>query len=69
MEEEVSKLPEFDYKSINFEAESFTDLSEHERKILVQRFIDLIIYDSEKFKTAMKLLHKWENQSTNPINE
>lgn len=69
MDEEIIKTQEFDYKSINLEAESFVDLSEHERKILVQRFIDVIIYDSDKFKTAMKLLHKWENLSNNPINE
>jgi len=69
MDEEVSNTQEFDYKTVNLEADSFIDLSEQERKILVQRFIDLIIYDSDKFKTAMKLLHKWENTSTNPINE
>jgi hypothetical protein len=44
-------------------AEDFRDLSEIERKKLVQRFIDQVIYDADRFKVAIKLLEKWENNS------
>jgi hypothetical protein len=44
-------------------AEDFRDLSEMERKILVQRFIDQIIYDADKFKVAVKILENWEKNS------
>lgn len=44
-------------------AEDFRDLSEMERKILIQRFIDQIIYDADKFKVAVKILENWEKNS------
>jgi hypothetical protein len=44
-------------------AEDFRDLSEMERKILIQRFINQIIYDTDKFKVAVKILENWEKNS------
>ena len=44
-------------------AEDFRDLSEMERKILIQRFINQIIYDADKFKVAVKILENWEKNS------
>ena len=61
MEETV----EFNYKDIDLNAESFRDLDEQKRKVLIQRFIDLVLYDDERFKTAVKLLQKWETESKN----
>lgn len=40
--------------------EDFRELSDLERKKLVQRFIDQIIYDVDKFKVAVRVLEKWE---------
>jgi hypothetical protein len=51
------------YKQTKIKEEDFRQLSERDRRMLVQRFIDQIIYNSEKFKTAVRLLEKWENNS------
>lgn len=51
------------YKKRNIVAEDFRELSEIERKIIIQRFIDQVIYDTDKFNSAMKLLEKWETNS------
>lgn len=51
------------YKERNIVAEDFRELSEIERKIIIQRFIDQVIYDTDKFNSAMKLLEKWETNS------
>jgi len=51
------------YKEKEFQEEDFRHLSEADRKILVQRFIDQVIYDTSKFKVAVKLLERWETNS------
>ena len=51
------------YKEREIIAEDFRDLSEMDRKMLIQRFIDQIIYNADKFKIAVKILEKWENNS------
>ena len=63
MNQEESNEEVFDvnYKDVGFDVEDFRDLSIQERKIFVQRFIDIMLYDPDKFKTARRLLNKWEN--------
>ena len=51
------------YKEKEFQEEDFRHLSEVDRKILIQRFIDQVIYDTAKFKVAVKLLERWETNS------
>ena len=53
------------YKESKIKADDFRDLSEIERKLLVQRFIDQIIYDTSKFKVAVRVLQEWEKNSNN----
>lgn len=53
------------YKESKIKADDFRDLSEIERKLLVQRFIDQIIYDTSKFKVAVRVLEEWEKNSNN----
>lgn len=48
-------------------AKDFRDLNDIERKILVQKFIDSIIYDSERFKTAVQMIKSWDLQNNNKI--
>jgi hypothetical protein len=48
-------------------AEDFRSLNEIERKVLVQKFIDSIIYDSEKFKAAVEMIKNWDLQNNNKI--
>lgn len=55
MEETFNK-----YKKVILEAKDFRDLDERDRKILIQRFIDQILYDVKKFKVAVRVLEKWE---------
>ena len=50
-------------------AEDYRDLNEIERKILVQKFIDLIHYDSENFKAAVKIINKWDNNKKQNKND
>jgi hypothetical protein len=50
-------------------AEDYRELSEIERKVLVQKFINLIHYDSEKFKAAVKIINKWENNKKENKND
>lgn len=50
-------------------AEDYRELNDIERKILVQKFIDLIHYDSEKFKAAVKIINKWENNKKENKND
>lgn len=52
------------YKEVPVKAEDFRELSDSERKMLVQRFIDQIIYDVEKFKVAVRVLEKWEKDNS-----
>lgn len=56
------------YQEKKIKAEDFRDLSEMERKMVVQRFIDQIIYNSSRFKAAMKVLEDWEKKSNNKNN-
>lgn len=51
------------YKKTTLEAKDFRDLDELDRKILIQRFIDQVIYDADKFNIAIKLLKKWEKNN------
>jgi len=51
------------YKEKEFQEEDFRHLSEVDRKILVQRFIDQVIYNADKFKVAVRLLERWESSS------
>ena len=53
------------YKESKIKADDFRDLSEIERKLLVQRFIDQIIYDTSKFKVDVRVLEEWEKNSNN----
>jgi len=48
-------------------AEDVRDLNDIERKILVQKFIDSIIYDSEKFKAAVDMIKSWDSKNNNKI--
>lgn len=48
------------YKESAKEAEDFRQLSDLERRMIVQRFIDQVIYDVKKFKVAVRVLEKWE---------
>ena len=48
------------YREAIVKAEEFRQLSEIERKVIVQRFINQIIYDAEKFRVAVRVLEKWE---------
>ena len=48
------------YKEAPVKAEDFRELSDSERKMLVQRFIDQVIYNAERFKVAVRVLEKWE---------
>jgi hypothetical protein len=48
-------------------AEDFRDLNEIERKVLVQKFIDSIIYDAERFKAAVEMLKDWDLKNNNKI--
>ena len=48
------------YREAIVKAEDFRQLSEIERKVIVQRFINQIIYDAEKFRVAVRVLEKWE---------
>jgi len=57
------------YKEKEFDEEDFRSLSEVDRKILIQRFIDQVIYDAAKFKVAVKLLERWETSSENLNNK
>lgn len=56
------------YQEKEIKAEDFRDLSDMERKMVVQRFIDQIIYNSSRFKAAMKVLEDWEKKSNNKNN-
>lgn len=56
------------YQEKEIKAEDFRDLSDMERKMVVQRFIDQIIYNSSRFKAAMKVLEDWEKKSKNKNN-
>lgn len=58
MEESINQ-----YKEAILEAKDFRDLDELSRKILIQRFIDQVIYDADKFNIAIKLLKKWEKNN------
>lgn len=51
------------------EADDYRELSDRDRKILIQRFINQIIYDKQKFKIAVKLLEKWESYSSQQIKQ
>ena len=51
------------YKQTKIKEEDFRDLSERDRRVFIQRFIDQIIYNEDKFKLAVRLLEKWENNS------
>lgn len=55
-------IPSNDYTEIDFDVQDFRDLDIQSRKIFVQRFIDLIIYNPERFQMAMRLLEKWEKK-------
>lgn len=55
-------IPSNDYTKLDFNVKDFRDLDIQSRKIFVQRFIDLIIYNPERFQTAMRLLEKWEKK-------
>jgi hypothetical protein len=46
-------------------AEDFRDLNEIERKVLIQKFIDSIIYDSKKFKAAVNMIKTWDLKNNN----
>ena len=48
------------YKEATKEVQDFRQLSDLERRMIVQRFIDQVLYDTEKFKVAVKVLEKWE---------
>jgi hypothetical protein len=48
-------------------AEDFRHLNEIERKVLIQKFIDSIIYDSAKFKAAVDMIKSWDPQNNNKI--
>lgn len=52
---------DLNYKDVGFDVDDFRDLTIQERKIFVQRFIDIMLYDPEKFRTARRLLLRWEN--------
>lgn len=58
--EEISNY----YKEASINAQDFRQLSDRERKMLVQRFIDQILYDVHKFKAAIKVLEKWEKHNS-----
>lgn len=55
-------IPSNDYTKLDFNVKDFRDLDIQSRKIFVQRFIDLVIYNPERFQTAMRLLEKWEKK-------
>jgi len=63
LESTVNQPVDFNYKDIDLNAESFRDLDEQKRKILIQRFIDLVLYNDDRFKIAVKLLQKWETET------
>ena len=46
-------------------ATDYRQLNEWERKILIQKFIDIIHYDSEKFRKAVRIIKTWEKISNN----
>lgn len=48
------------YKESTKEVDDFRQLSDLERRMIVQRFIDQVLYDTEKFKVAIRVLEKWE---------
>jgi hypothetical protein len=48
-------------------AKDFRDLNQIERKVLVQKFIDSIIYDAERFKAAVEMLKDWDLKNNNKI--
>ena len=49
-----------EYRDFAMEAEDYRSLSDQERRIFLQRFIDVILYDPIKFKAMVKLINKWE---------
>lgn len=64
MEEILNK-----YKELSTKAEDFRQLSDLERKMIVQRFIDQVLYDVKKFKVAVRVLEKWENSRLEQLNK
>lgn len=58
----ILSVPSNEYTEISFDATDFRDLDVLNRKIFVQRFIDLIIYNPERFQIAMRLLKRWEKK-------
>lgn len=54
---DLGELKEKDYQS----------LEEQERKVYIQRFIDLIIYNPQRFKTAIRMMERWEKQDQNRL--
>lgn len=43
----------------------YRNLSEIERKLFIQTFIDSILYDSNRFKAAAEDLKKWKQSHNN----
>lgn len=57
------------YKESTKEVDDFRQLSDLERRMIVQRFIDQVLYDTQKFKVAVRVLEKWENNNLEQLNK
>jgi hypothetical protein len=51
------------YAGREIKARDFRDLSEMDRKVFVQRLIDQVLYNPNRFEAAIELLENWEKDS------